>query len=193
MLYTACKSLAKMCRLFHGVSHFDLEGWQMYPQLDFVGGRIPPWNYKYIKKIVYLPILNGFERSIHVLIGIDTYNFSKIAVIFNFYENMPQSWILCVFVPFKKKILFYFTCITAQFLLQILMHHTHLKRASIEHNLVSLPIISLLWVANRAFWRKFAACVNLTWIRGFVKLKNSKNPKIIWKWVGGSRSHLDKK
>ena len=23
--------------------------------------------------------------------------------------------------------------------------------------------------------------------------KNSKNPKIIWKWVGGSRSHLDKK
>ena len=29
-------------------------------------------------------------------------------------------------------------------------------------------------------------------LRGFAKLKkNSKNPKIIWKWVGGSRSHLD--
>ena len=31
VIYTACKSLAKMCRLFLGVSHFDLEGWQMYP------------------------------------------------------------------------------------------------------------------------------------------------------------------
>ena len=34
----ACKSLAKMCRLFLGTSHLDLEGWQMY----FVGDVFPP-------------------------------------------------------------------------------------------------------------------------------------------------------
>ena len=48
VIYTACKSLAKMCRLFLGTSHFDLEGWQMYPPAEFCGGRIPPWNYKYL-------------------------------------------------------------------------------------------------------------------------------------------------
>ena len=65
VIYTACKSLAKMCRLFLGTSYFDLEGWQMYPPAGFCGGRIPPWNYIF-KKIVSLPILNGFERSIHL-------------------------------------------------------------------------------------------------------------------------------
>ena len=25
--------------------------------------------------------------------------------------------------------------------------------------------------------------------RGFAKKKNSKNPRLLWKWVGGSRSH----
>ena len=25
----------------------------------------------------------------------------------------------------------------------------------------------------------------------FVKKKNSKNPRLLWKWVGGSRSHSD--
>ena len=28
-------------------------------------------------------------------------------------------------------------------------------------------------------------------IRGFAKKKNSKNPRLLWKWVGGSRSHSD--
>ena len=30
-------------------------------------------------------------------------------------------------------------------------------------------------------------------IRGFAKLKKFENPPKKWKWVGGSRSHLDKK
>ena len=59
------------------------------------GGRTPPWNFKYIKKIASLPILDGFERSIHLLIGNDVYNFTKIAAILNFHVNMPPSWILC--------------------------------------------------------------------------------------------------
>ena len=28
-------------------------------------------------------------------------------------------------------------------------------------------------------------------IKGFAKKKNSKNPRLIWKWVGGSRSDSD--
>ena len=28
-------------------------------------------------------------------------------------------------------------------------------------------------------------------IRGFAKKKNSKNPSLLWKWVGGSRSHSE--
>ena len=48
VIYTACKSLAKMYRLFLSTSHFDLEGWQMYPPAGFCGGRVPPWNYKYL-------------------------------------------------------------------------------------------------------------------------------------------------
>ena len=48
VIYTACKSLAKMYRLFLSTSHFDLEGWQMYPPSWILWGRIPPWNYKYL-------------------------------------------------------------------------------------------------------------------------------------------------
>ena len=42
VIYTACKSLAKMYRLFLSSSHFDLEGWQMYPPAGFCGGVFPP-------------------------------------------------------------------------------------------------------------------------------------------------------
>ena len=31
----------------------------------------------------------------------------------------------------------------------------------------------------------------MTAIRGFAKLKKSKNPRLMWKWVGGSRSHSE--
>ena len=118
MIYTACKSLAKWWGMFLGTSHFDLEGWQNNPsRWIFLGGRIPPWNYKYLKKIESLYILNGFERSIHLWIGKDIYNFTKIAAILNFHLNMPPSWIVCVFGPFFKKICYSFVCITAQYML----------------------------------------------------------------------------
>ena len=45
VIYAACKSLAKMYRLFLSTSHFDLEGWpvsDVSPQLNFVGGVFPP-------------------------------------------------------------------------------------------------------------------------------------------------------
>ena len=32
-----------------------------------------------------------------------------------------------------------------------------------------------------------------TAVRGFAKKKNSKNMRLLWKWVGGSRSHWDGK
>ena len=51
VIYTACKSLAKWWGLFLGTSHFDSEGWQNNPPVGFLGGRIPPWNYKYLKRI----------------------------------------------------------------------------------------------------------------------------------------------
>ena len=28
-------------------------------------------------------------------------------------------------------------------------------------------------------------------VRGFAKKTNSKNPRLLWKWVGGSRSHSE--
>ena len=28
-------------------------------------------------------------------------------------------------------------------------------------------------------------------VRGFAKKNNSKNPRLLWKWVGGSRSHSE--
>ena len=46
MIYTACKSLAKWWRLFLGISHFDLEGWQKYPPAGFCGGAYPPLELK---------------------------------------------------------------------------------------------------------------------------------------------------
>ena len=42
VIYTACKSLAKMYRLFLSTSHFDLEGWKMYPPAGFCGGVYSP-------------------------------------------------------------------------------------------------------------------------------------------------------
>ena len=50
VIYTACKRLAKMCRVFLGTSHFDLEGWQMYPPAGFCGERIPPGITNIFKK-----------------------------------------------------------------------------------------------------------------------------------------------
>ena len=104
VIYTACKSLAKWWGLFLGTSHFDWGGGQKYPHVGICGGRIAPWNYKYLfKKIASLSILDGFERSIHLLIGNDVYNFTNIYSL-NFHVNMPPSWILCVFGPFYKYI-----------------------------------------------------------------------------------------
>ena len=34
--------------LFLGTSHFDLEGGHKYPPVGICGGRIPPWNFKYL-------------------------------------------------------------------------------------------------------------------------------------------------
>ena len=42
VIYTACTSLAKMCRLFLGTSDFDLEGWQMYPPSWILWGAYFP-------------------------------------------------------------------------------------------------------------------------------------------------------
>ena len=35
--------------------------------------------------------------------------------------------------------------------------------------------------------------VKMLWtsVRGFTKKKNPKNPRLLWKWVGGSRSHSE--
>ena len=68
----------------------------------------------------YLPLQFGRVaevslRSIHLWIGNDKYNFTKIAAILNFHVNMPPSWILCVFGPFLKKLFSSFMCITAQY------------------------------------------------------------------------------
>ena len=111
------------------------------PQLDFVGGRIPPGITNIIKQSYLCQFLiDSNDLYIYEPIQfMNLYNFSKIAAILNFHINVPPSWISCVFVPLKKK--FYFTCITAQFLIQNMIPHTHRKRTYIEHNLVSLPII----------------------------------------------------
>ena len=42
VIYTACKSLAKMYRLFLSTPHFDLEGWQMYPPSWILWGAYSP-------------------------------------------------------------------------------------------------------------------------------------------------------
>ena len=41
VIYTACKSLAKWWGMFLGTSHFDLEGWQKNPPVEFLGGAFP--------------------------------------------------------------------------------------------------------------------------------------------------------
>ena len=110
------------------------KGDRSIPPLEFVGGRIPPWNYKYLKKIASLTILDGFERSIHLWIGNNVYNFTKIAAILNFTVNMPPSWILCVFGPFLKKLFYHFSRMTAQSMLYILMLHTLRKKPYIKRN-----------------------------------------------------------
>ena len=94
--------------LFLGTSHFDLEGGQKYPPVGICGGGgcIPPGIPNIFKQIASLSILDGFERSIHLWIGNDEYNFTKIAAILDFHVNMPPSWILCVFGPFFNKIIF---------------------------------------------------------------------------------------
>ena len=51
VIYMACKSLAKLWGLFLGTSHFDLEGGQKYPPLEFVGGGHSPLELQiYLKK-----------------------------------------------------------------------------------------------------------------------------------------------
>ena len=42
VIYTACKSLAKWWGLFLGTSHFDLEGWQNNPPVEFFRGAHSP-------------------------------------------------------------------------------------------------------------------------------------------------------
>ena len=55
------------------------------------GGVFPLELQISLNKIASLSILNGFERSIHLWIDNDIYNFTKIAAILNFYERMPPS------------------------------------------------------------------------------------------------------
>ena len=31
--------------------------------------------------------------------------------------------------------------------------------------------------------------ISVKLLKGFAKKKNSKNPRLLWKWVGGSRFH----
>ena len=50
-----------------------------------------------------MSILSGFERSMHLWIGNDIYNFTKMTAILNFQVNMPSSWIFFVFLDIKKK------------------------------------------------------------------------------------------
>ena len=67
VIYTACKSLANMCRLFLGTSHFDLEGWQMYPPAGFCGGGVlHPGITNIIKKSYLCQFLMDSTLSIHL-------------------------------------------------------------------------------------------------------------------------------
>ena len=117
VIYTACESLAKWwgCSLAPPTSIW--KGGRKIPPLDFLGSAFPPGITNNFKKIESLKILNGFERSIHLWIGKDIYNFTKIAAILNFHVNMPPYWILCVFGLLKKKLFSSFVCVTAQYVL----------------------------------------------------------------------------
>ena len=108
-------------------------GAEVSPRWNLWGSH-SPWNYKYLSKIASLTILDGFERSIHLWIGNDVYNFTKIAAILNFNVNMPPSWILCVFGPFLTKLFYHFGRITAQSMLYIPMSHTLRKKPYIKRN-----------------------------------------------------------
>ena len=79
VIYTACKSLAKWWGLFLGTSDFDLEGGRSIP-VEICGGvGAFPLELQISLKIASLSIIDGFERSIHLWIGNDVYNFTKIA------------------------------------------------------------------------------------------------------------------
>ena len=69
------------------------------------GGRIPPWNYKYLLKKLHLRQFLMYSKDLYYIylwIGNDICNFTKIAAILNFHVNMPPSWILCVLDLFTK-------------------------------------------------------------------------------------------
>ena len=72
-------------------------GAEVSPRWNLWGVAFPPGITNIFKKIASLTILDGFESYIHLWIGNDVYNFTKIAAILNFHVNMPPSWILCVF------------------------------------------------------------------------------------------------
>ena len=127
------------------------KGGRSIPPLEFVGGRIPPWNYKYLYKIASLTILDVFERSIHLWIGNDVFNFTKIAAILNFNVNMPPSWILCVFGPFLTKLFYHFGRITAQSMLYILMPHTLRKKPYIKGNCSVYRLYHFYSIQNMLF------------------------------------------
>ena len=149
VIYTACKSLAKWWGLFLGTSHFDLEGGQKYPPVGICGGAHCPLELQIsFKKIAFLSILDGFERSIHPWIGNDVYHFTKIAAILNFHVNMPPSWILCVFGPFLTKT---FRCITAQSMLYILMPHSLRKKPYIKRNCSVYRLYNFYSIQNMLF------------------------------------------
>ena len=109
-------------------------GAEVSPRWNLWGVAFPPGITNIFKKIASLTILDGFERSIHLWIGNDVYNFTKIAAILNFNVNMPPSWILCVFGPFLTKLFYHFGRITAQSMLYILMSHTLRKKPYIKRN-----------------------------------------------------------
>ena len=81
-------------------------GAEVSPRWNLWGVAFLPGITNIFKKIASLTILDGFESSIHLWIGNDVYNFTKIAAILNFHVNMPPSWILLCFWTFFNKIIF---------------------------------------------------------------------------------------
>ena len=127
-------------------------GPEVPPPLEFVGGGlIPPGITDVFKKFAYLSILDGFERSIHLWIVNDVYNFTKIATILNFLVNMPPTWIVCVFGPFLINLFSPFGCITAQSMLYILMPHTLRKKPCIKRNCSVYRLCHFYSIQNMLF------------------------------------------
>ena len=86
------------------------------------------------------------SKDLYIYGSVKTYTIfiKKIAAILNFHVNMPPSWILCVFGPFKKKIFSSFVCITAQYYV-VNYHAAYSAEETINKiKLLSLPIKSLL-------------------------------------------------